>query len=82
MDNTIHRFKNARIAMFVGDHPPVHVHLLGPGFKVSIEVATLITKGRADAKMVAEAKAWIVKIANTSCGYGQNEGRNDERTEH
>ena len=61
MDNTIHRFKNARIAMFVGDHPPMHVHLLGPGFKMSIEVATLITKGRADAKTVAEAKAWIVE---------------------
>lgn len=61
MDNTIHRFKNARIAMFVGDHPPVHVHLLGPGFKVSIEVATLGVKGRADAKTVAEAKAWIVE---------------------
>lgn len=61
MDNTIHRFKNARIAMFVGDHPPVHVHLLGPGFKVLIEVATLTTKGRADAKTVAEAKAWIVE---------------------
>jgi len=25
MDNTIHRFKNARIAMFVGDHPPVRL---------------------------------------------------------
>lgn len=62
MDNTIHRFKNARIAMFVGDHPPpVHVHLLGPGFKMSIEVATLITRGRADEKAVAEAKAWIVE---------------------
>jgi hypothetical protein len=28
---------------------------------VSIEVATLETKGRADVKMVAEAKAWIVE---------------------
>jgi len=61
MDSTIHRFKNARIAMFIGDHPPVHVHLLGPGFKVFIEVATLKTKGRADAKTVAEACAWIVE---------------------
>ena len=60
MDSTIHRFKNARIAMFFGDHPPAHVHLLGPGFKVSIEVATLKTKGRADVKMVTEAKSWIV----------------------
>lgn len=47
--------------MFIGDNPPAHVHLLGPGFKVSIEVATLETKGRADVKMVAEAKSWIVK---------------------
>jgi hypothetical protein len=61
MDNTICRFKNARIAMFVGDHPPVHVHLLGPGFKMSIDVATLKTKGSADAKTVAEAKSWIVE---------------------
>ena len=28
---------------------------------MSIEVATLETKGRADAKTVAEAKAWIVE---------------------
>lgn len=45
--------------MFLGDHPPAHVHLLGPGFKVSIEVATLKTWGRADAGLVAEARAWI-----------------------
>jgi len=61
MDSSIHRFKNARIAMFIGDHPPVHVHLLEPGFKVFIEVATLKTKGRADAKTIAEACAWIVE---------------------
>lgn len=60
MDATIHRFKNARIAMFFGDHPPAHVHLLGSGFKVSIEVATLKTRGHADARLVAEAKAWII----------------------
>lgn len=60
MDATIHRFRNARIAMFFGDHPPAHVHLLGPGFKVSIEVATLKTKGRAEPSAVAEAKVWIV----------------------
>ena len=59
MNSVIHRFKNARIAMFLGDHPPAHVHLLGPGFKVSIEVATLKTRGRADARLVAEARAWI-----------------------
>ena len=61
MDSTIHRFKNARIAMFVGDHPPVHVHLLGPGFKVYIEVATLKIKGKADEKTVAEACRWIIE---------------------
>ena len=60
MDATIYRFKNARIAMFLGDHPPAHVHLLGPGFKVYIEVASLKTKGHADSKLIAEAKAWIV----------------------
>lgn len=65
MDSTIHRFRNARIAMFLGDHPPAHVHLLGPGFKVSIEVATLKTKGHADAKILAEACAWIVDNRET-----------------
>lgn len=59
MDSVIHRLKNARIAMFLGDHPPAHVHLLGPGFKASIEVATLKTRGQADVRLVAEAKAWI-----------------------
>ena len=61
MDATIHRLKNARIAMFFGDHPPAHVHLLGPGFKVSIEVATLKSRGRADSRIVAEAKVWIAE---------------------
>ena len=42
----------------------VHVHLLGLGFKVLIEVATLKTKGRADAKTVAEALAWIIENRN------------------
>jgi hypothetical protein len=59
MDSTIHRFKNARIAMFMGDHPPVHVHLLAPGMKVSISVETLKTQGRGDAKTIAEALRWI-----------------------
>ena len=59
MDSVIHRFKNARIAMFFGDLPPAHVHLLGPGYKVSIEAATLKTRGRADARLVAEARVWI-----------------------
>ena len=36
-------------------HPPAHVHLLGPGFKVSIEVATLKTRGRADARLVVRS---------------------------
>lgn len=60
MDATLHRFKNARIAMFLGDHPPAHVHLLGPGFKVSIEVATLKTRGHAEPKILSEAKTWII----------------------
>ncbi len=59
MDSTLYRFKSARIVMFFGGHPPAHVHLLGPGLKVSIEVATLTAKGRVDAKTLAEARAWI-----------------------
>lgn len=60
MDATLHRIRNARIAMFFGDHPPAHVHLIGPGFKASIEVASLKTRGYADQKIMADAKAWIV----------------------
>ncbi|CAK0766416.1 DUF4160 domain-containing protein [Gammaproteobacteria bacterium] len=59
VDSTVYRFKNARLAMFFGDHPPAHVHLLGPGFNVSIDVETLKTKGNGDAKTIAEAKTWI-----------------------
>ena len=44
--------------MFLGDHPPAH--LLGPGFKASIEVATLKTRGHVEPKIAAEAKAWII----------------------
>ncbi|MDP2831903.1 MAG: DUF4160 domain-containing protein [Pseudomonadota bacterium] len=74
MDATLHRFKNARIAMFFGDHPPAHVHLLGPGFKVSIEVATLKTRGRAEPKMEAEAKAWIVENREVVMRIGAERG--------
>lgn len=59
MDSTIHRFKNARLAIFVGDHPPPHVHLLGPGFKASIEIESGEVKGHADRRLIAEAKAWM-----------------------
>lgn len=59
MDSTIYRFRNLRIAMFYGDHPPPHVHLLGAGVKVSIEIGSLKTKGRCDSKALAEAQAWI-----------------------
>lgn len=59
MDSTVHRFKNARIAMYLGDHPPPHVHLTGPGFKALIEIDGLKVLGSADAKTLAEAKAWI-----------------------
>ena len=34
MDSAIYRFKGFRIALFYGDHPPPHVHLLGPGVKL------------------------------------------------
>ena len=65
MDSTIHRFKNVRIAMFLGDHPPPHVHLLGPGIKVAIEIESLKMRGRTDAKTMSEAKAWIAENRKT-----------------
>lgn len=45
--------------MFYGDHPPAHVHLLGPGVKVLLEVESLRAKGRCDPKVLAEARDWI-----------------------
>lgn len=60
MDSSIYRFKNLRVAMFYGDHPPPHVHLLGPGIKVLIEVESLRVKGRCDPTTLAEARSWIV----------------------
>ncbi len=59
MDSTIHRFKNAKISMYFGDHPPPHIHLTGPGFKALIEIDGLKVLGTADAKTLAEAKTWI-----------------------
>ena len=59
MDSAIYRFRNLRIVMFYGDHPPPHVHLLGPGVKVLIEVESLKAKGRCDPKVLAQARAWI-----------------------
>lgn len=46
--------------MFLGDHPPPHVHLTGPGFKALIEIESLKTLGHADAKTLTEAKNWII----------------------
>ena len=59
MDSAIYRFKGFRIALFYGDHPPPHVHLLGPGVKVLIEVESAKVKARCDPKTLAEARAWI-----------------------
>lgn len=74
MDSSLHRFKNLRIAMFYGDHPPPHVHLLGPGIKVLIEVASLKTKGRCDPKTLAEAKLWIAEQRTTLMQIWQERG--------
>jgi hypothetical protein len=45
--------------MYLGDHPPPHVHLTGPGFKALIEIDGRKVLGTVDAKTLAEAKTWI-----------------------
>lgn len=56
---TVHRIRNMRLVMFTNDHPPAHLHVEGPGWRLKLLLGTwevLVLKGRPRGH--AEAIAW------------------------
>jgi Domain of unknown function (DUF4160) len=53
------RLSNSRICIFPDDHTPPHFHLVGPVWKISIEIATLeLLRGKAPRADLREAIQW------------------------
>jgi len=59
--STKHRFRDKyRIELRERDHLPPHVHLTGGGVDVVISLESVaVTQGKAPAKVVQEALAWV-----------------------
>jgi hypothetical protein len=53
------RLSNSKICIFPGDHAPPHFHLMGLGWAVQSEIASLeLMRGRAPRRDLAEAIEW------------------------
>jgi hypothetical protein len=62
---TLARLSNSKICIFPGDHAPPHFHLMGPGWKVTIEITTLeILTGRGPRADIQEANNWASEPEN------------------
>ena len=57
---TVRRFSRRRIAMYFGDHPPPHFHVITvDDEEIQVEIETLDRiKGEADPRDTAEALEW------------------------
>lgn len=57
---TVRRFSRSRIAMYFGDHPPPHFHVItGSAEEIQVEIETLaVIKGEADPRDTADALEW------------------------
>lgn len=57
---TVRRFARCRIAMYFGDHPLPHFHVITvDDEEIQVEIETLaILKGEADPRDTVEALAW------------------------
>lgn len=59
---TIHRFGNAKIAMYASDHNPPHFHLLTPDHAAIISLRTLeIVAGDVGTQTYEVGKAWAIE---------------------
>lgn len=57
---TLHRYGKVKIAVYPDDHGVPHVHVIGPGFKCSLDVETLeLLAGDMPAKALKTAREWI-----------------------
>lgn len=57
---TKHRFRNRfRLELRERDHGPAHVHLVGGGFDVMIELQSLVTHGAWPSELRLEVLQWV-----------------------
>lgn len=56
----LQRFDNTRVLMYLGDHPPPHVHVkLKDGRDCTVDLDGLVIKGRVAERENREALSWI-----------------------
>ena len=57
---TLKRFRDSRVLMYIGDHPPPHVHIkLRDGRECTITLHDFRILGRVDGHEIREALAWV-----------------------
>jgi hypothetical protein len=56
---TVHRLAACKVQIFADDHFPPHFHLVGAGWRCSVEIASLtILAGKAPRRELEEAIEW------------------------
>jgi ACT domain-containing protein len=57
---TLQRLTDCRILMYIGDHPPPHVHVLkSDGRDCIVEIDTLLVIGKIASREIRDALNWI-----------------------
>ena len=58
---TLHRGPSWKIAVYAGDHGVPHFHIEGPGFRASVEIATLeVIVGAVPRRVLVAALVWAL----------------------
>jgi len=57
--STLHRSGNWSIKVWGHEHPPVHVHVLHPDGRASIEIDGTVQNRGVPAKVIVQALAWV-----------------------
>ena len=56
---TMHRGPNWKVSVYGREHGRAHFHVEGPGFRCSVEIATLeVIVGAVPARVLRDAVAW------------------------
>ncbi|MBA3059051.1 MAG: DUF4160 domain-containing protein [Gammaproteobacteria bacterium] len=57
---TLHGFSESRVLMYLGDHPPPHVHVvLRDGRDCIFEIESLLVIGKLAGREIRDALNWI-----------------------
>lgn len=57
---TLQKFPDCRVLMYIGDHPPPHVHVLkSDGRDCIVEIETLLIVGKVASREIRDALKWI-----------------------